>query len=115
MTFTNEFDHIRAWANDKGIIEYGTPLTQFAKAAEEMGELSKAVVHKNKAEVADAIGDIVVVLTSLAAQHQLTIEECINGAYNIIAKRKGTMVNNDFVKDSTTDKFEGGNGIHCDV
>jgi hypothetical protein len=31
--------------------------------------------------------------------NQLTIEDCINSAYNVIAKRKGKMINGTFVKD----------------
>jgi hypothetical protein len=46
------------------------------------------------------IGDCVVVLTNLAALKGYTIEECINSAYSVIAKRTGKMVNGTFVKDN---------------
>lgn len=66
MKLTNEFEPIRQWAIDKGIFENGDIKTQSLKLAEETGELAKAVIEKNKEEVRDAIGDCVVVLTSLA-------------------------------------------------
>ena len=43
-------------------------------------------------------GDMVVVLTNLAELSGLTIEECIESAYEVISKRKGKMINGTFVK-----------------
>lgn len=93
-----DFNLIRQWAKDKGILDGGNPLTQYAKLNEEVGELGKAILKSNDAEYKDAIGDIVVVLTSLAYFKGFTIEECINSAYEVISKRTGKMVNNNFVK-----------------
>ena len=66
---------------------------------EEAGELAKALLNNDKAEVIDAIGDIVVVLTNLAHLEGVHIETCINTAYKVISKRKGRMLNGTFVKD----------------
>ena len=41
---------------------------------------------------------MVVVLTNLAELNGLTIEECIESAYDTISKRKGKMINGTFVK-----------------
>jgi hypothetical protein len=46
----------------------------------------------------DAIGDIIVVLTNLAAIEEVKIEDCLNSAYNVIKNRKGKMINGTFVK-----------------
>lgn len=100
VKLTVEFDHIRAWADDKGILKHGNKLTQFAKLNEEVGELAHAILKDNKEEYKDAIGDIVVVLVSLAYFQGFTIEECINSAYDVISKRTGKIVNNNFVKDA---------------
>lgn len=100
MNLTNEFMPIRKWAKDKGIYEKGDPLTQFAKLSEEMGELAMSLLKKNDEEFQDAIGDCVVVLTNLAKLKGYNIEDCINGSYEIIAKRKGQMVNGTFVKEN---------------
>jgi len=43
---------------------------------------------------------MVVVLTSIAKFENLNIEDCIQSAYNVIAKRTGKMVNGTFVKDA---------------
>jgi hypothetical protein len=43
---------------------------------------------------------MVVVLTNLAELCGLTIEECVESAYNVISKRTGKMKNGTFVKDN---------------
>ena len=93
------FDLIRYWANERGIYEKGNPHTQYVKLQEEAGELAKALLNKDKPEIKDAIGDIVVVLTNLAHLEGITIEECIKSAYAEIANRKGKMINGTFVKE----------------
>jgi NTP pyrophosphatase (non-canonical NTP hydrolase) len=92
------FDNIRQWAKDKGILDKGDSKTQYIKLQEESGELAKALLNKDKEEIIDAIGDIVVVLTNLAELENLKIEDCIDSAYNIIINRTGKMVNGTFVK-----------------
>ena len=99
MKLTNEFQSIRDWATEKGIYEKGDPKTQFIKLSEEMGELAVSILKKNDEELKDAIGDCVVVLTNLAHLNGLKIEDCVNGSYEVIAKRTGKMVNGTFVKD----------------
>jgi len=95
----NVFDDIREWAKQRGIYEKGDPKTQFAKLAEEQGELAKAILKQDKEETIDAIGDCVVVLTNLAELCGLRIEDCTNSAYTVISERKGKMENGTFVKD----------------
>ena len=94
------FDLIRYWANERGIYEKGNPHTQYVKLQEEAGELAKALLNKDKPEIKDAIGDIVVVLTNLAYLEGITIEECIKSAYAEISDRKGKMINGTFVKET---------------
>jgi len=95
----SDFDLIRKWAKEKGIIDKGDSKTQYIKLQEEAGELAKALLKKNKEEIIDAIGDCVVVLTNLAEIENLKIEDCIKSAYNVIINRTGKMVNGTFVKD----------------
>jgi len=99
MNLTNEFQSIRDWAKEKGIIDKGDQKTQFVKLQEETGELARSILKNDDEEFIDAIGDCVVVLTNLAAIRGYTIEECINSAYNVIAKRTGKMVDGTFIKD----------------
>ena len=92
------FDMIRDWAEDKGIYESGDPKTQYIKLMEEAGEVGRAILKIDIPEIKDGIGDMVVVLTNLAHLCDLTIEECVESAWNVISKRTGKMINGTFVK-----------------
>jgi NTP pyrophosphatase (non-canonical NTP hydrolase) len=94
----DRFELIRQWAHARGIYDKGDSKTQYIKLMEESGELAKALLNKDKPEIIDAIGDMVVVLTNLAALENVTIEDCIDSAYKEISNRKGEMVNGTFVK-----------------
>ena len=98
MNLKNEFSPIRIWAEKKGIYEKGDIKTQYIKFQEEAGELAKAIINNDNEEIIDAIGDCIVVLTSIAYFNNTSIEECINSAYNVISKRSGKMINGSFVK-----------------
>jgi NTP pyrophosphatase (non-canonical NTP hydrolase) len=93
------FENIRQWAQTRGLYDKGNSHTQYVKLQEEAGELAKALLNNDKAEVIDAIGDMVVVLTNLAHLQGVHIETCIAEAYKVISKRTGKMINGTFVKD----------------
>ena len=93
------FNKIRSWAETRGLYKSGNPKIQYVKLQEEAGELAKALLKDDQPEVIDAIGDMVVVLTNLAHQRGVYIEECIQTAYEVINKRTGKMINGTFVKD----------------
>jgi len=93
------FELIREWAQTRGLYDKGNSHTQYVKLQEEAGELAKALLNKDKPEIIDAIGDMVVVLTNLAHLQGVHIETCIAEAYKVISKRKGKMINGTFVKD----------------
>ena len=95
------FPKIRDWAKERGIFDKGDVKTQYVKLLEEAGEVAKALLADDKAEIKDGIGDMVVVLTNLAHLSGFTIEECIDEAYDVISKRQGSMVNGTFVKNET--------------
>ena len=96
----NVYDLIREWAKERGIYDKGDTKTQFVKLMEESGELARAILKNDDEEFIDAIGDMVVVLTNLAKLKGLKIEDCVTSAYDVIAKRKGKMVDGTFVKDT---------------
>ena len=93
------FDKIRDWAEAKGIYAKGDPKTQYIKLMEEAGEVGRAILKQDLPEIKDGIGDMVVVLTNLAELCDLSIEECVESAYEVISKRTGKMKNGTFVKD----------------
>ena len=96
----SHFDLIREWAEHRGIYDEGDQKTQYVKLMEEAGEVGRAILKDDLPEIKDGIGDMVVVLTNLAELSGLTIEECIESAYDTIAKRKGKMINGTFVKNN---------------
>ena len=95
------FPKIREWAKERGIFDKGDAKTQYVKLMEEAGEVARAILKNDTPEIKDGIGDMVVVLTNLAHLSGLTIEECIESAYDVISKREGAMVNGSFVKNET--------------
>ena len=93
-------DLIRQWATDRNLIEGSDIKSQFVKLIEETGELANSIAKKNDIEFADAIGDMVVVLTIMAAQNGMMIEDCIDAAWQQIRDRKGKMVDGIFIKEA---------------
>lgn len=95
-----QFDLIRAWARARNLIDGATQQAQMLKLTEEVGELAAGVARKSELQVMDGIGDCVVVLTILAAQQGVLIEECVDQAWNEIKDRKGRMENGIFIKEA---------------
>lgn len=95
----NRFSDIRQWAYDRNLVAGSTPEKQMLKLVEEIGELAHGMAKGREAEIVDGIGDAVVVLTILAIQHDLRIEDCIESAWLEIKDRKGRMENGIFIKE----------------
>ena len=96
---TSYFELIREWADARGLYEHGDIKTQALKLVEEVGETCRAVLKDDDHAVIDGIGDCVVVLTNLAELLGVSIEDCIEQAYNEIKDRTGKMDNGTFKKD----------------
>ena len=91
-------DNIYQWADNRGILK-GKLETQTLKLGEEFGELQKAVLKSNSHEIKDAIGDIIVVLVSIAYFNGHDIGDALELAYDTISKRTGyTNEKGDFIK-----------------
>lgn len=116
-----------SWAQDRKIIKGATAQQQFPKLLEEVIELY-ATLHpeKNKGQIVggigliiddlymkdkinqappgkkitDDVGDCTVVLTIMAEQKGLTMQECMTCAWYDIKDRGGEMQNGIFVKES---------------
>jgi len=95
----SQFDLIREWADERGLYENGDTKTQALKLVEEVGETCRAILKEDFEEVVDGIGDCVVVLVNLAELQGVSIEACIEAAYEEIKGRKGKMVNGTYKKD----------------
>lgn len=90
---------VEQWAEEKEIFEKATPMAQSLKTLEECTELCTAINNDNKPEIIDAIGDIMVTLIIQAKMQNISLELCLESAYNVINKRTGKMINGQFVKD----------------
>ena len=90
--------NITQWHHDRNLIDGSTDKDQLAKLIQEMGELSDNIC-KGK-NVADDIGDMIVVLINIAERNSLTIEDCLEQAWNDIKDRKGKMIDGIFVKEN---------------
>jgi len=96
----SHFELIRDWAYERNLVNGSDSFRQMTKLAEEMGELAHGIAKNRISEIVDGIGDMIVVLTILAAQNNVDIEECIKFAWEEIKDRKGQMRNGIFVKET---------------
>lgn len=94
------FDRIRRWAAARNLLQGSTPARQFTKLEEEVTELAEAITKDDYKEFVDAIGDCIVVLTIMAAQRGVNVEDCIDAAWSEIKDRKGKMIDGVFVKEA---------------
>ncbi len=87
------------WANEKEILRKGNPISQHSKTLEEVNELEDALSKKDKPEIIDALGDILVTIIIQSEMQGLSLVECLESAYNVIKNRTGEMKGGTFVKD----------------
>lgn len=115
MDFKQLNERVIKWANNKGILEKATPLTQLEKTKEEINELNEALIAQNnnleyyinskgekvntQEQIIDGIGDTLVTILIQAKKQNLNPLECLDLVLDIIEKRTGKMINGKFVKD----------------
>ena len=87
---------VEKWSIDKGL-DKADSKAQFLKCCEELGEIAAALVRGNT-DLEEGIGDVVVTLIILAQQNGMTLESCLETAYDEIKDRTGKMVGSTFVK-----------------
>ena len=90
-------ESIAKWHHDRNLIEGSDDKSQFAKLIQEAGELSDNICKGN--DISDYIGDMIVVLINIAERNNLSIQECLQQAWDDIKDRKGRMVDGVFVKE----------------
>ena len=89
--------NIRDWHNDRNLIHGSTEKDQVLKLIQEVGELSDNVCKGN--DIADDIGDILVILINIMLRRGLSLQQCLEVAYEDIKNRKGKMVDGIFMKE----------------
>ena len=85
-----ELDVIR-WAEARGIIVNSDSKTQMLKAVSEMGELSDAIIKRDRPAIVDGLGDVLVCLIVVAALEDVSLTKCLEAAYSEIKDRKGYL------------------------
>jgi len=89
------------WGVARGIVQHGQPIGQAIKCLEEVTELLDSINKNRDAAVADALGDIWVTLVMTAATMNMSLLDCMYGAYDEIKDRKGYLTPEGvFVKDA---------------
>lgn len=91
--------HVEQWAHDRNIIAGLTVKQQLPKLGEEFGELCGAVARDNPIVLKDSIGDMLVVLTIMAAQMNWSLADCLAHSYDEIKDRKGIVRDGIFIKE----------------
>ena len=90
---------IRTWGHERNIISGLTPKDQLPKLVEELGELGGAIARGKREVFIDSIGDIIVVLTLMAAMEDTSLQEALNHAWNEIKDRRGIVRDGIFIKE----------------
>ena len=89
---------IAQWHHDRNLFDGSTDKNQYMKLIQEAGELSDSIC-KGK-DIRDDIGDMMVVLINIMTRNNLSMEECLQVAYDDIKDRKGRMIDGIFVKEA---------------
>ena len=90
-------EKVKQWHYNRNLIAGSTDKDQYLKLIQEAGELSDNICKGN--DIADDIGDMLVVLINIAERNGLTLAQCLEVAWDDIKHRKGRMVDGVFVKE----------------
>ncbi len=88
---------VAQWHRDRNLIDGSDDKSQTLKLLQELGELSDSVCKEKP--ILDDIGDMLVVMINICERNNITLDECLQVAYNDIKDRKGKMVDGVFVKE----------------
>jgi NTP pyrophosphatase (non-canonical NTP hydrolase) len=102
MSFAKTEMKVIQWVEARRIYPNGKPVSQLLKAMAELGELADAEGKQDREAIIDAVGDVMVCLTSYCLLHDLDLTQCYAHAYEQIKNRKGTLMpDGTFVRDRT--------------
>ena len=94
---------VEKWSKDKNL-HLAESSKQMLKVVEEVGEVAASLARNDQEGLKDGIGDVVVTLIILAQQNEMTLEECLECAYDEIKGRTGEMIDGVFVKQEDLEK-----------
>jgi NTP pyrophosphatase (non-canonical NTP hydrolase) len=90
-------EKVEQWHVDRNLIDGANDKDQVLKLLQEMGELSDNVCKGN--DIRDDLGDMLVVMINIMKRNNISMEECLQVAYDDIKDRKGKMIDCIFVKE----------------
>tara|TARA_B100001564_G_scaffold127381_1_gene106339 strand:+ start:190 stop:486 length:297 start_codon:yes stop_codon:yes gene_type:complete len=93
-------EKVEQWHVDRNLIDGANDKDQVLKLLQEMGELSDNVCKGN--DIRDDLGDMMVVMINIMKRNNISMEECLQVAYDDIKDRKGKMIDGIFVKEGDT-------------
>jgi len=92
------WEKVRSWGKLRGINKVNSD-TQYQRFLQEAVEIHDAMIKDDHKEFQDAIGDTIVTLINLAITKGYKAEDCLQGAFTVIEKRKGiTTEKGDFIR-----------------
>lgn len=91
-------ERVEEWHENRNLILGSTDKDQVLKLMQELGELSDSICKKECP--ADDIGDMLVIMINICKRNFITLEDCLQTAYNDIKDRRGKMVDGVFVKEA---------------
>lgn len=92
MSYAQIEMQVLQWAEARRIIPNATPASQLLKAVSEMGELADAEGKRDLDAIKDSVGDVLVCIINYCALRDLDLVQCLEGAYEQIKDRKGTLM-----------------------
>jgi NTP pyrophosphatase (non-canonical NTP hydrolase) len=98
MNFEQLQEKVLIWAENRGILFEENYPKQLMKVFEELGELSGAILKRNRIEEEDAFGDLLVTVIILAKQRDIDLQTELENAYITIKDRVGKTIDGTFIK-----------------
>jgi len=86
------------WQVERNLIDGASNKAQYLKLIEECGELAGSLCRGR--EIADDIGDILVVMIGMCERAGLSLTDCLAVAYDDIKDRKGMMIDGVYIKEA---------------
>jgi len=82
---------VEDWARHRDILKHSTPTAQLMKTVSELGELADATLHDDKPDIIDGLGDVLVTLIIYAQLQGVSLQSCLQAAYDTIKDRTGRL------------------------
>ena len=82
---------VENWGHDRKITVNSTPQAQLLKCMSELGELADGTLKDDRCEIVDGLGDVLVTLIMYARLQGVSLQHCLECAYDTIKDRKGYL------------------------